>query len=147
MSQRSLNKTVARLFTTRNIILLWTIAVVTVVTGSLLSANSLSRLHYNTLSANDKAVHFLGYAVLSILPVAFLELLNLGIALAASMIPMGVGLEFAQRFSPGRSFEIGDMIADSMGVLVGTLLALALRSAWKRSAFHPASGNGTSITS
>jgi VanZ family protein len=87
----------------------------------------LHRWHYDQVAPNDKLVHFMGYTVLAILPVAFLELLAMGIALAASMIPLGIGLEFAQRLVPGRSFEIGDMVADSLGVIAGMILALSLR--------------------
>ncbi len=74
----------------------------------------------------------MGYTVLAILPVAFLELLGLGIMLAMSMIPMGVLLEYLQRLVPGRSFEVGDMVADSLGVVAGMVLALWIRHLLKR---------------
>lgn len=115
----------------------WAVAVTTVVVGSLLPSATLMRLHYDSIAANDKVVHFMGYTVLAIVPVAFVELAGMGIALAATMIPMGVLLEFLQRLVPGRSFEIGDMVANSLGVIAGTLVALCIRSALKRLAVVP----------
>ncbi len=114
---------------------LWIIAVIIVVWGSLLPSNTLQRWHYDQVAPNDKLVHFMCYTVLAILPVAFLELVTLGIALAAGMIPLGVGLEFAQRLVPGRSFEVGDMVADSLGVLAGIAVALSARRIMKLPVF------------
>jgi VanZ family protein len=113
-------------------VMFWCVAVAAVVVGSLLPATTLMRLHYDSIAPNDKLVHFLGYTVLAIVPVAFVEFAGTGIALAASMIPMGVLLEFLQRLVPGRSFEVGDMLADSIGVMTGTILALWIRSILKR---------------
>jgi len=39
------------------------------------------------------------------------------------MVPLGIGLEFAQRHVPGRDFSIADMIADSVGVALGIVVA------------------------
>lgn len=89
-------------------------------------------MHYGTIAPNDKLVHFMGYSVLALLPVAFLELAELGIMLALSMIPMGVLLEFLQRLVPGRSFEFGDMVANCLGVAAGTMVALWMRAILKR---------------
>ena len=33
-------------------------------------------------------------------------------------------LEFGQLYSPGRSFELGDMAADAVGVIAGAFLGL-----------------------
>jgi glycopeptide antibiotics resistance protein len=38
-----------------------------------------------------------------------------------------VALEFAQRLVPGRSFEVGDMITNTLGVCAGLALAALLR--------------------
>lgn len=121
-----------RLPKTRIVLIVWLIAVAAVVTGSLLPAATLSRLRYDVVAPNDKIVHFMGYTVLAVLPTAFFELLGMGLALAASMIPMGVLLEFLQRLVPGRSFELGDMLADTLGVITGILAALWIRTLLKR---------------
>ena len=112
--------------------MVWLIAVALVVIGSLLPASTLVRLNYNAIAPNDKIVHFMGYTVLAVLPTAFFELLGMGLALAASMIPMGVLIEFLQRLVPGRSFELGDMLADTLGVIAGILAALWIRTLLKR---------------
>jgi VanZ family protein len=116
----------------RTALLLWSLAVTVVVTGSLLPATALHQVHYDGLPFNDKVVHFCGYTMLALIPVALLELLSIGLALAASMIPMGICLEFLQRLVPGRSFEIADMIANSTGVMLGILIALSVRRVLKR---------------
>lgn len=105
----------------------WAIGVAAVVCGSLLPPWALHRLHYDSVAPNDKVVHFLGYTVLAVLPVAFMEIVGVGVAFAAGMIPMGICLEFLQRMVPGRSFEVRDMIANSLGVVAGILVALSLR--------------------
>jgi VanZ family protein len=115
----------------RFFLMVWLIAVALVVIGSLLPASTLVRLNYNAIAPNDKIIHFMGYTVLAVLPVACLELLGIGLALAASMIPMGVLLEFLQRLVPGRSFEPGDMLANTLGVIAGILAALWIRTLLK----------------
>lgn len=123
---------------TRSILLLWALAVATVILGSLLPATTLAQLHYGSVASDDKLVHFMGYTVLAIVPVAFLELLGIGIMLAVSMIPLGVLLEYVQRLVPGRSFEIADMAADCLGVMAGMVVALCIRHVLKRFRVMPA---------
>ncbi len=117
---------------TRTVLVLWGLAVALVIIGSLLPASAFSRVHFESFAPNDKVVHFMGYTVLALLPVAFLEFLGIAIALAASMIPMGIILEFVQRLVPGRSFEVGDMLANTLGVMTGILVALWLRTVLRR---------------
>jgi VanZ family protein len=79
------------------------------------------------LQISDKLLHFVAYAVLAFLP----TLHERWPALAATLlgaVALGVLLEFAQRLSPGRNFEIADMVADACGVLCGLIVALPLRS-------------------
>jgi len=116
----------------RTILILWAVAVALVVIGSLLPGPALTRIRFNAVAPNDKLVHFMGYTVLALLPVAFLELVGTGLTLAVSMIPMGVLLEFLQKLVPGRSFEVGDMVANSLGVATGIMVALWLRAVLKR---------------
>jgi VanZ family protein len=127
--------------TIRTVLALWVAAVLLVVIGSLLPAATLMRLHYDSIAPNDKIVHFMGYTVLAVVPVALLELLGVGVALAASMIPMGILLEFLQRLVPGRTYEVADMVADSLGVFSGILLALCIRRLFRRSIPCPQSGS------
>ncbi|MGP8244821.1 MAG: hypothetical protein ACLQVN_09920 [Bryobacteraceae bacterium] len=45
-----------------------------------------------------------------------------------SMFVLGVLLEGGQHFSPGRSVELGDVIANGVGVGCGTLLGIPIRA-------------------
>jgi VanZ family protein len=45
------------------------------------------------------------------------------LAFAAAFVALGIGLEFAQRATGYRSFELADMAADALGVLIGWLAA------------------------
>jgi VanZ family protein len=48
--------------------------------------------------------------------------------LAVAMLAFGIGIEIAQYFMPyGRTAEVGDVIADSVGIVLGLLLAVLLR--------------------
>jgi VanZ family protein len=44
------------------------------------------------------------------------------------MFLLGALIEVAQHFSPGRAVELGDVIANGIGVTCGTLLALPIRT-------------------
>jgi VanZ family protein len=46
--------------------------------------------------------------------------------IAIALVAYGAGIEIAQLWVPGRSCEWGDLLADSVGVAVGILLATAL---------------------
>jgi VanZ family protein len=45
---------------------------------------------------------------------------------ALGFIAMGIAIEFVQRWTGYRSFEVYDMIADALGVLFGWAVALAV---------------------
>ncbi|MHB8166086.1 MAG: VanZ family protein, partial [Sulfuricella sp.] len=44
------------------------------------------------------------------------------IRLAVGMVALGIALEYAQRATGYRSFEVADMVADALGVAIGWLL-------------------------
>jgi hypothetical protein len=48
---------------------------------------------------------------------------RLGLPLALSMILLGISLEFFQRLVPGRAFDWLDILANTLGVLSGIVLA------------------------
>ncbi len=107
-------------------LLLWIVALVIVVTGELLPEHSAPMEFIAAAELSDKLLHFGAYTVLAFIPTLGFSL-PVGLSLAALMVVLGVGLEFAQRFVPGRSFEVADMVANACGVLVGVALALAVR--------------------
>jgi hypothetical protein len=71
----------------------------------------------------DKWEHMSAYAVLMWWFCQLRTALPDRLWLALSLLALGIGLEFAQRMTQVRSFEISDMIAGAMGVAVGWLLA------------------------
>lgn len=81
----------------------------------------------NLLEVSDKIEHFGAYAMLAFLP-AIHERLQVVLLAALCIAAMGIGLEFGQLFSPGRSFEIADMIADGLGICFGLAVGIPLRT-------------------
>jgi VanZ family protein len=71
----------------------------------------------------DKYGHVLAYATLMF----WFAQLHTGhrprVLWACAFVAMGIGLEFVQRLTDYRTFEIADMIADACGVLIGWLIA------------------------
>jgi hypothetical protein len=47
---------------------------------------------------------------------------------ALATVVLGIGLEFGQLDSSGRSFEIADMAADTIGVCLGLTIGIPVRS-------------------
>ena len=76
----------------------------------------------------DKLQHFGAYLALSILPVIGFRDRRRGILAGLSMFVLGALLEGGQHFSPGRSVERGDVIANGIGVSCGALLGLPFRT-------------------
>jgi VanZ family protein len=79
---------------------------------------------------NDKVGHFIGYGVLSLN--TFLDFgfkpIRKGILLMIGLLGMGAILEGLQGFVPGREVSGLDIVANSIGVVIGT----ALYFAWMR---------------
>src|SRR3954471_7923658 len=111
----------------RRLRILWFAAVLAVVVGSLLPGSSLPMQTLGQLDVSDKLLHFAGYAVLAFLPTVHERWPTVRAAILGALV-LGVLLEFAQRLSPGRSFEVGDMLADACGLICGLIIALPLRS-------------------
>ena len=80
------------------------------------------------LHVNDKVMHFCAYFALSFLPVAGFRDRRRGLMAGLSMFLLGILMEAAQHFSPGRAVELGDVVANGVGVSCGTLLALPIRA-------------------
>lgn len=104
----------------------WAIGCGVVIVGSLLPANSAPLRFLAALNINDKLEHLGAYAALALLP-ALHERPRLLSSLLLLLLLLGVLLEFGQLYSPGRSFEAGDMLADASGLMLGWLCALPLR--------------------
>jgi VanZ family protein len=111
---------------TRLLRLVWVAFALTIIVGSLLPGNSATMLAVGKLHISDKLEHALAYSVLALLPALHERLRNVATLLLIAAV-LGVLLEFGQLYSPGRSFDISDMIADVTGIVIGTLTGLLLR--------------------
>lgn len=74
----------------------------------------------------DKLGHIAAYSLLSFWFCWLYPARRSRLAYAAGWIAMGVALEFAQGATGYRSFELADMAANALGVLVGAAAALIL---------------------
>ena len=71
----------------------------------------------------DKFGHVLAYVALMFWFANLYEGLTRRIQFALGFIALGVALEFVQRWTGYRSFEVADMAADAAGVAVGWVIA------------------------
>lgn len=71
----------------------------------------------------DKIGHVLAYATLMMWFLQLYAGLPRRLVLALAFVALGIALEFVQRDTGYRTFEIADMVADSVGVAVGWLAA------------------------
>lgn len=105
---------------------LWVACLLAVMIGSLLPADSEPMVAIDSLGVSDKLEHFGAYGVLAFLPCIH-ERRRRAILLMTFAAAMGVSLEFGQLFSPDRTFDIYDMLADGIGILVGAVVGLPIR--------------------
>jgi VanZ family protein len=76
--------------------------------------------------ASDKAGHLLAYGGLMFWFCLLYARRSTRLAYACGFVAMGIALEFVQRALGYRSFELLDMVADALGVLLGFTVALLL---------------------
>ncbi len=74
----------------------------------------------------DKFEHLIAYGMLMFWFCLLYARRNTRIAYGALWVAMGVGLEFAQGQTGYRSFEVNDMVANALGVLIGGAAAFAI---------------------
>jgi len=106
----------------------WAVLICCVVAGSLLPAANPVMVAIGRLHIWDKLQHFGAYMALSFLPVIGFRDKHRGLMAGLSMFLLGALMEAGQHFSPGRAVELGDVIANGVGVGCGTLLGLPIRS-------------------
>ncbi len=71
----------------------------------------------------DKAGHVLAYATLMFWYAQMHSSARARFIHAIAFVAMGVAIEFLQRATGYRSFEVADMLADAVGVALGWMLA------------------------
>jgi glycopeptide antibiotics resistance protein len=91
----------------------------------LLPSSSLLIKTLDELEINDKVLHVGAYTLLAFLP-ALHERIPLIVAAALGAAALGVALEFGQLVSGWRDFEVGDMIANAMGVCLGVAVGMLI---------------------
>jgi VanZ family protein len=74
----------------------------------------------------DKLGHFAGYGLLMFWFAQLYLARNVRLAYALGFIAMGVGLEIAQGALGYRTYEVFDMYANTLGVLLGWAAALVV---------------------
>ena len=116
---------------------LWAVCLIAVIVGSLLPADSVPMRALDRLDVNDKVQHLLAYAVLAFLPALHERLRKLAVLLLIAAA-LGILLEYGQLYSRGRTFDVHDMLADGLGIALGTAIGLPLRSIFTASGTVPA---------
>ena len=79
--------------------------------------------HLGDLEFGDKIGHLAAYGLTTLWIVQLHAGLRQRVWLALGMVALGIAMEFAQRATGYRTFEVADMVADAMGVLLGWLAA------------------------
>jgi|RhiMethySRZTD1v2_1073278.scaffolds.fasta_scaffold740368_2 VanZ family protein len=105
---------------------LWLLLLVFVVIGSLLPGDSAPLLLLGKFQLNDKVLHFLAYAGLTLLPATHENRATL-LTLLGLVLVLGVLLEFGQYYVSERFFEIPDMAANWCGAICGILTGIPFR--------------------
>jgi len=106
------------------IFLLWALCLLSVIVGSLLPASGPIMSQVAQLHVSDKLLHFSAYTLLAFLPALSLQTWRRILFTAAALIFMGLCLEFAQHLIPGRASDMRDELANTLGVITGTLAAV-----------------------
>ncbi len=70
----------------------------------------------------DKFEHALAYATLSFWFCHIYRSMSSRLFVITALVGLGVGLEFVQGWTGYRTFDVMDMLADSVGVLLGWLM-------------------------
>jgi VanZ family protein len=107
---------------------LWAIAgwllVLAVVAGSLLPGPSLP-----TVAVGDKIQHAGAYCLLMVWFGGLYERRRHGV-IALGLVALGVALDLLQLTTRTRTFDVADVVANSVGVLLGLCLSMAVLGGW-----------------
>jgi glycopeptide antibiotics resistance protein len=79
---------------------------------------------------SDKLGHFLAYGGLMFWFCQLYPRIRTRAYYAAGFIALGIGMEFLQGMTDYRTFEVFDMVANTVGVSLGWAAALVLPVAW-----------------
>ena len=106
----------------------WVAMIATVAVGSLMSASHLPPPPFHGV---DKLEHVVGYALLSGYAAMLFGRLRPRALAAAGLVGYGIGIEFAQAaLTTTRMADPADMVANTVGVLLGLLFAATPAARW-----------------
>ncbi len=107
--------------------LVWGVIITLVI---LIPGNSMPSLVFFDVMGFDKIVHFFSFTLLTFMMIIGLAkqysdgcyYFNIYYLTVLSLLGYGIILEYIQGYVPGRSFELGDILANTLGVFFGRLL-------------------------
>ena len=102
-------------------LVLWLIAIIGVGMGSFLPSLAPPAIHHI-----DLYVHFAAYALLAGLPLFITQSLKWRSISIILIIAIGLGVEWAQSYIPGRTGSLDDAVANLIGISLGALVSGAL---------------------
>lgn len=103
--------------------IIWGLLVLVVVVSSLLPQEQIPI----QMPVTDKVLHFLTYFVLAFIALLSSKQKHSLLTILAIQILIGVFVEVAQSFIPGRTPEFLDILANSFGVMFGALVYFLFR--------------------
>jgi VanZ family protein len=115
--------------------IIWLIWAAMVITGSLLPGKDLP-----AAPVSDKIEHFTAYFGLTVLPPLFLKTRRSVSVCPFLMVLLGICLEIAQIWIPGRTCDVMDAVANTVGAAVGFVAGLAAAKLVGRAKAGPTSG-------
>ena len=83
------------------------------------------------IEQGDKLGHFAAYGLLMFWFGMLYRRALTRLAYAIGFCGMGIALEYAQRMTGYRTFDVDDMLANAIGVLLGFMVATALQHRFK----------------
>jgi VanZ family protein len=79
------------------------------------------------IGVSDKFEHFCAYGSLMFVGGLSLQLRRSLIAMGIALFFLGIALEMGQAFSPGRSPDLSDAVANTSGILLASIVLVLLR--------------------
>ena len=91
---------------------------------------SLLPMSGGSVTVYDKANHFLSYAILMAWFTQLFPQRKAQLAYMLGFAFMGIAVEFMQRLTAYRSFELADMLANVLGLIIGWACSELLMAGW-----------------
>jgi VanZ family protein len=119
------------------IVSVWAGLLLATAIGELLPGDSTPIKLLSQSRLNDKVLHFSAYAALAFVPIFGLRISSAVICVLTAEVA-GIGLDIAQSFIRERSCDPYDILANTVGIVAGIVIALLIRSRLVQSHYNPA---------